>query len=226
LAQSGAVGDEARSRSRRARVRRIDPTAPPLFPRTPVLPPPPIDPSVAGLIPRVESTGDVEEDQEAEAALHPGRTFVMILGSRDTRQQRGYSRDIYIPLAAREQAPLFWGWPDEFSIGSEMTVGQYQERRVDILVRPVRGKEQVIDDVRLYYYNIKHEFRLNCSRLIEGAQPGDLLVIQRSPTGIFFEGRSYTFEATIIPASAPGYEAFVRECRNQVSGSPKRWGYA
>ena len=226
LAQSGAVGDEARSRGRRARVRRTEPAAPPLFPRAPVLPSPPIDPSVAGLIPRIEQTGDEEADSEAIAALQPERAFMMILGSRDTRQQKGYSRDVYIPLAARERAPDFWDWPDALTTGSETTVGQYLERRVDILVRPVRGTAQVVEDVRLYYYDIKHEFRLNCSRLIEGAQKGDLLVIQRSPGGTFFEGRSYAFEAAVIPTSSPGYEAFVRECRNQVSGSPKRWGYA
>ncbi len=226
LVLSGAVGDEARSRARRARVRRTEPTVPPLFPRTPVLPPPPIDPSVSGLTPRIEPTGDEEADQEAVNALQPGRVFVMILGTRDTRQQRGYSRDVYIPLAAREQAPEFWGWPNEFIVGSEATVGQYLERRVDILVRPVRGKEQVVEDVRLYYYDIKHEFRLNCSRLVEGAQPGDLLIVQRSPTGTFFDGRSYIFEAAVISSSAPGYAAFIRECRNQVKGSPKRWGYA
>jgi hypothetical protein len=225
LAQSGAIGDEARTRIRRAAVRRETPTEPPLFPRTPVLPAPPIDPSLAGLVPRVEPTARVEDDQEAATDLQPWKTFVMILGSRDTRQRRGYSRDIYIPLAARDQAPDFWNWPEEFRVGSEATVGQYQEHRVDIVVRPARGKAQLVEGVRLYYYNIKHEFRLNCSRLIEGAQPGDLLVVQKSPTGTFFEGRTYEFEATVIPASAPGYQVFFHECRNQVRGSPKRWGY-
>jgi hypothetical protein len=89
LAQSGAIGDEARTRIRRAAVRRETPTEPPLFPRTPVLPAPPIDPSLAGLVPRVEPTARVEDDQEAATDLQPWKTFVMILGSRDTRQRRG-----------------------------------------------------------------------------------------------------------------------------------------
>ncbi len=225
LTQSGAVGDEARSRTRRARVKRIEPTAPPLFPRTPVLPPPPIDPSVTDLVPRVETTGDAEEDQAATADLQPWQAFVMTLGSRDTRQQRGFSRDVYIPLAARDHAPDFWDWPTQFRSGGDATIGQYQERRLDILVRPARGKAQVVEGVRLYYYNIKHEFRLNCSRLIRGAQLGDLLVIQKSPMGAFFDGHTYAFEATVISASDPGYHAFARECSNRVSGSTKRWGY-
>ena len=225
LTQSGAVGDEARSRGRRARVRRIEPTAPPLFPRAPVLPPPPIDPSVADLTPRIEPTGDAEGDQEATTALQSWQTFVMILGERDTRQGRGYSHDIYIPLAARNQGADFWDWPAKFESGGMDTVGRYAERRIDILIRSVRGNELLVEGVRLYDYDIKREFRLNCGRLVEGARPGDLLVIQKSPAGTFFEGHTYEFEATVIADSAPAYQAFVRECRVPVPNSPKRWGY-
>ncbi len=94
-----------------------------------------------------------------------------------------------------------------------------------MLIRPVAGLMQVVDHVRLYYYDIKHEFRLNCGRLIQGARPGDLLVIQRSPVGALFEGQTYQYEATVLSASHPDYRAFVAECRIQVPRSPKRWGY-
>lgn len=149
----------------------------------------------------------------------------MILGTRDTRQMAGYSRDVYIPLAARDRNPQFWGWPSEFRPGSDATVGKYQERWLDMLIRPVTGRVQVVEDVRLYYYDIKREFRLNCGRLIDGAKPGNLLVIQKSPAGTLFEGRTYEYEATVVTTEHPEYKTFAKECRNQVSRSPKRWGY-
>jgi hypothetical protein len=181
---------------------------------------------LAGLIPKVVLTGDTQTDQEAVTGLQPWETFVMVLGERDTRQRAGYSRDVYIPLAARDFNQEFWGWPEKFEPGSTATVGRYQERRIDMLVRPVAGQAQVVEGVRLYYYDVKHEFRLNCSRLVEGARSGDLLVIQKSPVGTLFEGHTYEFEAIVIPSGHPGYGTFVKECRNQVERSPKRWGYA
>ena len=95
-----------------------------------------------------------------------------------------------------------------------------------MLVRPVDGHIQVVRGVRLYYYDIKHEFRLNCGRLIDGAKSGDILVIQKPPGGTLFEGHAYEFEAAVIPSGHPGYNAFDKACRNKVPGSTKRWGYA
>jgi HKD family nuclease len=197
----------------------------PLFPRLPIPPPPGISPDLAPLIPKVSQFIDVETEQEAVDGFQPWKTFVMILGTRDTRQKKGYSRDIYIPLAARDLDPDFWGWSEKFTIGASATVGNYLERRIPILIRPVIGEIQIIEDVRLYYYDIKHEFRLNCGRLIEGAKPGDLLVIQKSPIGTLFHEETYQYEATVLPPTYPAYQTYIRECRIQVEGSPKRWGY-
>ncbi|MBI3329747.1 MAG: hypothetical protein HYZ81_23950 [Nitrospinae bacterium] len=219
------VVDETRRTGRRLARGLLPMSAPPLFPRTPVPPAPRIDLSLAKLIPRVKLTGDVEADQEAVTAFRPWEMFVMILGVRDTRQKPGYSRDVYIPLAARDFDQEFWGWPGKFRPGSDTTVGTYPARRIDMVVRPASGQVQVVEGVRLYYYDVKHEFRLNCSRLIEGAKRGDLLLIHKSPADTLFNGGTYEFEATIIPSERPGYQTFRKECRNRVKGSSKRWGY-
>jgi hypothetical protein len=153
------------------------------------------------------------------------QVFVMVMGNRDTRQKIGYSRDIYIPLAARSFNPSFWRWPDGFSIASEGTIGRYRERRIDILVRPIAVQPQVVQGVRIYYYDKKHEFRLNCGRLVEGAVSGDILVIQGSREGATFEGQAYEYEATVISSTHPSYSTFFHLCTHKVKGSPKRWGY-
>ena len=223
--QARKVTDETRQTSRRQIPGRVPGSEQPLFPRTPVPPAPRINPDLLSSIPRVRTTGIPEVDREAISAFRPWETFVMILGTRDTRQQAGYSRDVYIPLAARDANQDFWGWPNKFKSGSATTVGTYLERRVNMLVRPVTGQAQVVEGVRLYYYDIKHEFRLNCGRLIESAQPGDLILIQKSPVRTLFGGRAYEFDAAVLSPKHPAYQSFVKESRNQVKGSPKRWGY-
>lgn len=226
LVRENKLADETRQVRRRLAPRRARVSEPPLFPRTPVPPAPRIAPNLIGLIPKVRMTGDADVDQKTMTEFQPWEMFVMILGVRDTRQRKGYSRDVYIPLAARDFKREFWGWPVKFKPGSDKTVGRYPERRIDILVRPVTGRAQVVEGVRLYYYNIKHEFRLNCGRLIEGAKPGDLLVIQKSPAGTLFEGHTYEFEATVIPLADSRYQTFVKECRRKAAGrSSKWWGY-
>ena len=196
-----------------------------VFPRIPVLPPPSIDPSVAMHIPAIQHTGDKETDIEAEKQFQTWKTFVMTLGARDTKQKAGYSPDIFVPLIARDFDKEFWGWDDKFSAGAGATVGKYMERRFDILVRPVSGSAQIVEGVRLYYYDIKHEFRLNCGRLIQGAKADDLLLIQKSPMGTMFKGHIYEYEATVFPKGSPEYSAFVKACNRKVKGSPRRWGY-
>ncbi|MCJ7504449.1 MAG: phospholipase D family protein [Acidobacteriia bacterium] len=195
------------------------------FPRTPVPPPPPIDPGLRGLIPVPEPTGRARAGREVVTEFFPSRVFVMRLGTRDARQLPGYSRDIFIPLAARDADPAFWGWPQSFRRGAAGTVGRYMQRRVRMLVRPARGTAQVLEDVRLYYYDIKHEFRLNCGRLIEGAQPGNLLVVQKASVAGTFRGRDYDFEATVLGPVNHEYQVFARECSHSVRGSQKQWGY-
>jgi HKD family nuclease len=214
------------SETRRASVRLSDRHGEvPLFPRTPVPPAPPVDPDLIGLIPKFKPSGDLESDQRSVAQFRPWSQFVMTLGERDTRQQAGYSRDVYIPLAARNFNRQFWGWPNKFKPGSAKTVGTYLERRITMLIRPVTGGAQVAENVRLYYYEDKREFRLNCGRLVTGARAGDLLIIQKSLGSAVFEGRAFEFEATVLPTNHPKYASFVKECNHQIGTSAKRWGY-
>jgi len=166
-----------------------------------------------------------EVTRQIISAFQPWEVFIMVLGRRDTQQQAGFSRDVYIPLAARDLNPDFWGWPDKFQLGRSKTVGRYRERRVNILARPVNNPAQWAADVRLYYYDIKHEFRLNCGLLVEGAKPDDLLVIQQMPSGSWLEGQRYEYEASVLSVAHPDYAAFLAECLHRVPHSRKRWGY-
>ena len=66
----------------------------------------------------------------------------MILGTRDTRQRLGYSRDIFIPIAARDANARFWGWRRAFTPPTSGAKGNFLERRIDLQVTPVARLDQ------------------------------------------------------------------------------------
>ena len=92
-------------------------------------------------------------------------------------------------------------------------------------VWPTADPAEVVSGVRLYYYDIKHEFRLNCGRLVDRASPDDLLIIERAGDGATYEQQRYDYSATVIVQAHPSYVSLLEECPNKVVGSRKRWGY-
>ncbi|MBI4317350.1 MAG: hypothetical protein HY675_02575 [Chloroflexi bacterium] len=177
-----------------------------LFRRVPV----PRGPRVSSSVPSVATV-----DQPGKVLA----TFAMTLGPRDTRQQTGYSRDIFIPLAARDANPDFWGWPEAFQ-AAPGTRGHYRERRIDLRATPAQGPSVHLQQVRLYGYAERSEFRLNCGSLVQSASPGDIFVIILVPAG-----SGYEYEAMIIPQGRPMHRAFLGTCTN-LRPSGKRWGYS
>ncbi|MBI4289678.1 MAG: hypothetical protein HY671_14775 [Chloroflexi bacterium] len=148
-------------------------------------------------------------------------TFVMTLGARDTRQQTGYSRDIFIPLAARNANGSFWEWPAGYAPPPTGVSGNYLERRFDILVTPANGPTQLVRQVRFYAYAQRDEFRLNCGELVRGSNEGDILVVSKVQAG-----SGYDYDGAVISQAHPMYATFNALCTNIVPQSGKRWGYA
>lgn len=139
------------------------------------------------------------------------------LGQRDTRQRSGYSRELYIPLHARDANPDFWDWPHAFKAD-----GAYLNRRISLRIHPASGGAPVTDNYRLYHYEDRSEFRLNASPLIEGSSPGDLLVVNRLPD----EDESADYEAKIVRSSNPRHSSLLAQCTESVpNNSPKRYRY-
>jgi HKD family nuclease len=148
-------------------------------------------------------------------------TFTMTLGNRDARQQAGYSRDIFVPIGARDANPTFWGWPALYAAPVTRTSGNYLERRMTLRVTPPNGVARTVTGVRIYEYAQRDEFRLNCGELVNGAFPGDVLVLSSVQAGA-----GYDYEASVIPQTHPLYAAFSALCTNVIVQSGKRWGYS
>lgn len=153
--------------------------------------------------------------------------FIMVLGKRDTRQVSGYSREIYVPLEARDDHPRFWGWPNRFSIrrrslGGRPLTSAVRERWLRVNI-PTRGEPFRVDpQFRVWYYPGRSEFRLNSSMLIRGARPGDLLLLEKAKPNM-----PYAYVASVIPKRHPLYRTFRPRCTRQPQQSKnKLYGYA
>lgn len=147
--------------------------------------------------------------------------FLMTLGLRDTRQQKGFSRDIFIPIKARNANSSFWNWDIAFVNASKNAKGTFRERRVDLQITPTDGVTRLIRQVRIYYYAERDEFRINCSELITGASEGDIMLISAVQAGVGFD-----YDAMIISQTSPMYKIYINLCSNSIPNSKKRWGYA
>lgn len=163
----------------------------------------------------------------ALAAIAVNRIFAMTLGARDTRHRAGYSPDIFIPKIGRDADPGFWGWPDKFVVPPRPSKGHYNERFLRLLIRPVNGAPVVLPAVRLYWYEEKKEFRLNCGALVRGANEGDILTLEAASDDAEFGGQPYEYEAIVVPKAHSMFPVWAAVASNDVEAgnSDKKWGY-
>lgn len=218
------IEDEQRQRQDRARaaartVQTEEKVVPePLFPSSSVLPLPPSLP-MPSLAPAPAAEGETEPallPEEPEAVRW--ETFVMVLSSQDASQLAGHSREIYIPVHARNTAPTFWGWPDLFTLSE----AGHPERVVNALVAPPEGGPGTVSDIRLWWYEAKKELRLNYRKLLHQPQAGDILLVRREASP------EYQYRISLVRQSAPEYSDLEAACTQEAPAGPpprKRFGY-
>lgn len=165
-------------------------------------------------------TGRTAGTKAIKKSLEVGfKGFLMTLQQTDvgvgqvTEGASKRSPELFIPLAARDFAPEFWGWDDEF-VGDESNPGKMDRRGVRM--RLGTG----ITEVNMMTWPAKHDFRLRSAALRSAGNIGDILRIEKPGTGFAF---SYYVE--IIPQGTSLYEDFLSLCVNPVKSSKKRWGY-
>jgi HKD family nuclease len=145
--------------------------------------------------------------------------FVMTLQQTDMgtgQVTSGTSRrspEIFIPLAARDLAPGFWGFPNMF-VEDSTRPGKFDRHGVSMRI----GGETI--QVNMMTWPDKHDFRLRSEALRSAGNVGDLLRLESYPTGSEFE-----YYAEVIPAGTSQYDRFAALCVNPVRNSNKRFGY-
>ena len=146
--------------------------------------------------------------------------FVMTLQRTDVgtgQTTPGTSRrspEIFVPLAARDYYPEFWGWPDEFTEDS-IRPGKFDRFNVKMRI----GGEIV--GVNMMTWPIKHDFRLRSESLRSAGDIGDILRIERNASQV----QGYTYYVEIIPQGTSGYQDYLKLCINKTRNSARVWGY-
>lgn len=187
--------------------------------------PVPAAPTVASRGPRPAT--EIRGVTRPAAALDSGRTtvrhsptFLMTLQTTDVgtgQLTRGTSRrspEIFIPLAARDHNPDFWGWPRMFS-EDVARPGKMDRSGVRMLLN---GR---VVEVNMMTWPVKHDFRLRSEALRSASSVGDILVL-RLPTE---RSALFDYEADVIRTGTPQHAELLGLCINPVRNSSKRWGY-
>jgi len=209
----------------------------PLFISTTVPPPPP----VAQAATETEETEIAAEAAELPAATvlpPPGivlllaggvSSFVMTLQNTDVgvgQTTAGTSRrspEVFIPLAALDQNPGFWTFPNQFTADVTWNNAHPKARRnglgkMDRMDVPMRIG--VIRSVRMFFNPRKGDFRLGNEALRSSGNIGDILLVRRVDPVNGFE-----YDIQVAPQGSPLFQQLAPFCNTSVPNSHKLFGY-
>lgn len=162
-------------------------------------------------------TGSVAEPRVEIATGYS--VFVMTLQRTDVGHGQTHpgkarrSPELFIPLAARDYAQDFWGWPAQFT-ADRANPGKMDRRGVR-----VRLAGQVAE-VNMMTWPAKKDFRLRSELLRSAGNVGDILRLEKT------EGRGgFEYYAEIIPSGTAQHDTYLQFCTEATRNSLKRWGY-
>ena len=156
---------------------------------------------------------------ESGAPAFRAAGFVMTLQRTDVgvgQTTTGTSRrspEIFVPLAARDMDPDFWGWPGGFT-SDPRRPGKFDRRGVRIRL----GSEVV--SVNMMTWPDKHDFRLRSEALRSAGSVGDLLRMEKAEPGA-----GYEYYVEVIPQGTSHHPVYLALCRQSVRNSRKKYGY-
>ena len=161
------------------------------------------------------------EARSADDTPSPGDRlgFVMTLQQTDAgvgQTSTGTSQrspEIFVPLAARDADPSFWGWPEAFTEDPEKP-GKRDRRGVRMLL----GGEVVL--VNMMTWPARHDFRLRSEKLRSAGRAGDIRRIEKTSPDAGHE-----YAAEVIRQGTSRHTAHLDLCRQVVRNSDKRYGY-
>jgi hypothetical protein len=139
--------------------------------------------------------------------------FAMTLSSFDVSSK---SEDpvILIPLTALRKNPAFWNWPTSYM----MSGGGYPQyySLVDVKINGTQ-RGQII---RIYYYDKKKEFRLQCEGIKRNGQPNDIILIHKNPSS------AVEYKIELVRANTQLYGTLRPSLTDSVPGGQKIFKYS
>lgn len=172
---------------------------------------------------RTQKPGAPAKPKKQPAAIGTGfaspHGFVMTLQQTDAgvgQKTKGTSKrspEIFIPLAARDADPRFWGWRTLFKEDPTKS-GKFD--RVGV---PMRLGGQIVE-VNMMTWPDKSDFRLRNAALRDAGMVGDVLRMEQAG------GKAgYDYYVEIVPPGSSEYEKYYSLCTEAVRNSKKKWGY-
>lgn len=183
---------------------------------TVTVPPPPSIPSTARIL------GAGAGTTVGQPPSFP-TTFVMTLHKTDVGVGQvspgtsARSPEIFIPLAARNQVPQFWGWPILFT-QDPTHPGKWDRQSVSMNFRASSGSMAI--SVNMMTWPVKHDFRIRSGILRSYARVGDILKMRLLPNST-----AHAYEISIISPQDPMFATYTQYCSTPVRNSRKRFGY-
>jgi len=168
-----------------------------------------------------EDSEDIVVEVASPAPAQGGtyQAFLMTLQKTDVgvgQVTKGASRrspEIFIPLAARDTDPDFWGWQAQFAKDIAKP-GKMDRPGVKMRIGTA------IIDVNMMTWPDKSDFRLRSEHLRSTGSIGDILYMERS------DGKSgFTYYVEVIPQNSARYAQYLKHCINHTKNSKKLWGY-
>jgi hypothetical protein len=155
--------------------------------------------------------------------------FVMTLQTTDVgvgQTTAGTSRrspEVFIPLAALDQHPDFWTYPDSFIADEEWNAANPNVRRngigkLDRTEVPMRIG--VVQLVNMFFNPQKRDFRLRNEALRSAGHVGDILLVRRVDPANGFE-----YDIQVAPQGTPLFEELQPYCNTPAPHSLKHFGY-
>lgn len=102
--------------------------------------------------------------------------FSMTLSGFDV-SSRSQDPVILIPLASLHSNPLFWNWPLHYTLSGSHYPELYAPASIEIDGNIIHNYI-----LRIYYYDRKSEFRLQCEPIKRRGEEGDIITIQKDPS--------------------------------------------
>lgn len=161
----------------------------------------------------------VDRPDVASIQIGQYQAFVMTLQRTDVgtgQTTQGTSRrspEIFIPLAARNADPEFWGWPNQFT-ADPAKLGKMDRSGVKMRIGVC------VYNVNMMTWPDKHDFRLRSEHLRSTGEAGDILYIERSD-----DQSGFDYYVEIVKKGSVRYENYLLRCANSVKNSKKVWGY-
>lgn len=239
LVLKGHVPDEVKAwGDEKAAAETEKPTEPSLFGRHAV-PAAPKAPKLATAAPAASAAtteaDEVEDDEGLDVVTPPPvpgqagtyKVFLMTLQNTDVgvgQTTKGTSRrspEIFIPLAARDYDPDFWGWPNLFTedpswAGPTDRDGRGKMDRPGVMVR-IGGATY---PVHFWYNPDKKDLRLRSEHMRSAGVVGDILYVERSDGA-----GGFSYYVDVVPQSSPRHTELLTSCKFSVRNSKKVFGY-